>query len=34
MKVISTAGLLIHVFGKLALAFIYLIFQLLIRITN
>ncbi len=26
MKVRSTAGLLVHIFGKLAVAFIYLIF--------
>jgi len=26
MKVISTAGLLIHLFGKMAIAFIYLVF--------
>lgn len=32
MKVRSTAGLLIHLFGKLSIAFINLIFKMLIRI--
>lgn len=40
MKVRSTSGLLVHTMGKIAIAFIYLIFktrirnQLLIRINN
>ena len=34
MKVISINGLLVHIYGKLAIAFLYLIFKRWIRIIN